>query len=393
MVYNDFQGKSLSRLGFGMMRLPVREDKSIDEEAVFEMVDYALAHGVNYFDTAYPYHDGLSEIVAGRALARHPRSSYYLADKYPGHQIADAYDPAEIFEEQLQKCGVDYFDFYLLHNVNENSLSVYTDPKWGIVDYFIEQRKKGRIKHLGFSCHIQPEGLNTFLNYCGSEMEFCQMQLNYLDWTLQSGREKYEMLTAAGIPVWVMEPVRGGKLAQLPEAAEAKLRALRPDESTAAWAFRFLQALPNVKMVLSGMSSMAQMVDNVHTYEEEKLLSEEEYAALMDIAEQLKGAVPCTACRYCCAGCPAGLDIPTLIQFYNNARVQKSITVSIQMSGFPADKWPDACVGCGQCAHACPQKIDVPQVLADFTELMKTMPDWAVECKKRAEAAARLKKK
>lgn len=393
MIYNDFQGKSLSRLGFGMMRLPVREGKSVDEKAVFDMVDYAIAHGVNYFDTAYPYHDGLSEIVAGKALSRYPRSRYYLADKYPGHQIADTYDPAEIFEEQLQKCGVDYFDFYLLHNVNENSLEVYMDPKWGIVDYFIEQRKKGRIKHLGFSCHIQPESLKTFLDYCGSEMEFCQMQLNYLDWTLQSAKEKYEMLTAAGIPVWVMEPVRGGKLAQLPEAAEAKLHALRPNESTAAWAFRFLQALPNVKMVLSGMSNMAQMVDNVHTYEEEKLLNEQERAALMDIAEELKGAVPCTACRYCCAGCPVGLDIPTLIQFYNNARLGANLGLAAQISGFSKDKLPAACVGCGQCAHACPQKIDVPQVMSDFAELMKTMPDWKAVCAERAEAAAKLRKK
>ena len=393
MIYNDFQGKSLSRLGFGMMRLPVREDKSVDEKVVFDMVDYAIAHGVNYFDTAYPYHDGLSEIVAGKALSRYPRSRYYLADKYPGHQIADTYDPAEIFEEQLQKCGVDYFDFYLLHNVNENSLEVYMDPKWGIVDYFIEQRKKGRIKHLGFSCHIQPESLKTFLDYCGSEMEFCQMQLNYLDWTLQSAKEKYEMLTAAGIPVWVMEPVRGGKLAQLPEAAEAKLHALRPNESTAAWAFRFLQALPNVKMVLSGMSNMAQMVDNVHTYEEEKLLNEQERAALMDIAEELKGAVPCTACRYCCAGCPVGLDIPTLIQFYNNARLGANLGLAAQISGFSKDKLPAACVGCGQCAHACPQKIDVPQVMTDFAEKLKTMPDWKAVCAERAEIAARLKKK
>lgn len=393
MIYNDFQGKSLSRLGFGMMRLPLKEDKSVDEEAVFAMVDYALAHGVNYFDTAYPYHDGLSEIAAGKALARYPRDSYYLADKYPGHQIADSYDPAEIFEEQLQKCGVDYFDFYLLHNVNENSLGVYLDPKWGIVDYFVEQRKKGRIKHLGFSCHIQPESLKTFLDRCGSEMEFCQIQMNYLDWTLQSAKEKYEMLTAAGIPVWVMEPVRGGKLANLPAAAEAKLRTLRPDESVAAWSLRFLQALPNVKMVLSGMSNMAQMVDNVHTYEAEKPLSEREYAALMEVAEELKGAVPCTACRYCCAGCPVGLDIPTLIQFYNNARLGANLGLAAQISGFSRDKLPGACVGCGQCAHACPQKIDVPQVMTDFAELMKTMPDWKAVCAERAEAAARLKKK
>lgn len=202
-------------LGFGTMRLPTLPDGTIDEAQVKEMTAYAMAHGVNYFDTAYPYHSGDSERVIGRVLKEYPRESWYLATKFPGHQIAETYDPKAIFEEQLEKCGVDYFDFYLLHNVYENSLSTYFDERWGILDYFREQKRLGRIKHLGFSCHGGVDTLRTFLDRCGQDMEFCQIQLNYLDWTLQNAREKYELLTQRGIPVWVMEPVRGGRLCQL----------------------------------------------------------------------------------------------------------------------------------------------------------------------------------
>lgn len=214
MIDSEFQGKRLSLLGFGTMRLPTHADGSIDEAQVAEMAAYALEHGVNYFDTAYPYHGGESERVIGRVLSKYPRDSWYLATKYPGHQISSTgYDPAEIFEEQLQKCGVEYFDFYLLHNVYEKSMEVYLDPKWGIIDYFKEQKRLGRIKHLGFSCHAETKGLREFLDACGEDMEFCQIQLNYLDWTLQDAKGKYDLLTGRGIPVWVMEPVRGGRLA------------------------------------------------------------------------------------------------------------------------------------------------------------------------------------
>lgn len=216
MIYRSFQGKSLSLLGVGTMRLPTLADGTIDAEQVDRMTDYAMAHGVNYFDTAYPYHGGESERVIGASLSRYPRETYYLATKYPGHQIlSNGYHPEEIFEEQLKKCGVEYFDFYLLHNVYEKSMETYLDPRWGIVDYFREQKRLGRIKHLGFSSHAGVEGLKTFLDYCGEDMEFCQIQLNYLDWTLQDGKEKYDLLTGRGIPVWVMEPVRGGRLANL----------------------------------------------------------------------------------------------------------------------------------------------------------------------------------
>ena len=215
MIYRSFKEKKLSALGFGTMRLPLVEgSKTIDQEAVQTMTDLAMAAGVNYYDTAWPYHDGNSETSIAKALAKYPRDSYYIADKYPGHQLAETYDPADIFEKQLVKLGTDHIDFYLLHNVYEKSYEVYNDPQWGIVDYFIEQRRLGRIRHLGFSCHAEIPTLTAFLDRYGDEMEFCQIQLNYLDWTLQNAKAKYEMLTERGIPVWVMEPVRCGRLAK-----------------------------------------------------------------------------------------------------------------------------------------------------------------------------------
>jgi len=388
MMTNDFQRKSLSRLGFGTMRLPTNADGSIDEAQVAEMTAYAIAHGVNYFDTAYPYHGGESERVIGRVLSKYPRESYYLADKYPGHQISSTgYNPAEIFEEQLKKCGVEYFDFYLLHNVYEKSMEVYLDPQWGIVDYFKEQKRLGRIKHLGFSCHAETKGLKEFLDACGEDMEFCQIQLNWLDWTLQDAKGKYDLLTERNIPVWVMEPVRGGRLAKLSDVEEAKLKVLRPEDSIASWGFRFLQALPNVEMVLSGMSNMEQMVDNVKTFSEDKPLSTEETVLLLEIAEGMKDSIPCTACRYCCDGCPAGLDIPGLISTYNEIRFSPAVNVAMRIEFMPEDKKPTACIGCGQCTQMCPQNIDVPGALKDFAEKLSKLPSWAEICRQRELAA------
>lgn len=391
MLTNDFQGLALSRLGFGAMRLPLlpgrKEPTAIDEAQVDAMVDYAMAHGVNYFDTAHPYHGGLSERVLGRSLARYPRQSWYLADKYPGHQIAQRYDPAAIFEEQLERCGVDYFDFYLLHNVYENSIQVYMDPQWGILDYFVEQKRLGRIKHLGFSCHGGLPTLARFLDYCGDKMEFCQLQLNYLDWTLQQGREKYDLLTARGIPVWVMEPIRGGRLAALTGGQMDALRRLRPQDSAAAWALRFLQGLPNVKMILSGMSSLEQMVENVDTFTQDRPLTEAETAALLELAEGMKDAVPCTACRYCCDGCPMGLDIPAMIAACNEARFALSSNVRMRFDALPEDKRPAACIACGKCSRTCPQGIDVPAVLKELAQAIEKIPDWAQVCREREEEA------
>jgi len=387
MIYNKFQDKQLSLLGFGTMRLPTFADGTIDEAQVAEMVDYALRNGVNYFDTAYPYHGGYSERVIGRALNRYPRDSWYLATKYPGHQISSSYDPAAVFEEQLVKCGVEYIDFYLLHNVYENSIQTYLDPRWGIVEYFIEQKKRGRIKHLGFSSHGRVDNLEAFLNHCGEHMEFCQIQLNWLDWTLQDAKAKYELLTARGIPVWVMEPVRGGKLAQLSAQNEARLREASPETGVPAWAFRFLQGLPNVKMVLSGMSNLAQMQENAATFAERNPLSEAETQLLLELAESLKDSVPCTACRYCCEGCPMELDIPMLLSVYNDLRFSPSLMSALGLEALPADKQPSACIGCGKCAQICPQKIDIPAAMKDFAGQLDKLPKWADICRQREEAA------
>ena len=391
MMYNEACGENLSRLGFGCMRLPQTAEKAIDEQELQQMVDYAIEHGVNYFDTAWPYHGGHSELAVGKALTKYPRSRWFLADKYPGHQIASSYHPAEIFEEQLKKCGVAYFDFYLLHNVYENSYNVYTDPRWGILDYFKEQKRLGRIRHLGFSCHARPDTLERFLDYAGDSMEFCQIQLNYLDWTLQDAKAKYDLLTARNIPVWVMEPLRGGRLAALSEEDENRLKALRPEESIASWSFRWLQNLPNVKVVLSGMSDYAQMMDNVRTFTEEIPQTAEESALLAEIAEGLKNALPCTRCRYCCEGCPMQLDIPMLIHAYNDLKFANSMTVPMQMDALPENKRPSACIGCGACAAICPQKIDIPAAMAELAEKLAGMPSWAELCRQREEAARKLK--
>ncbi len=398
MYYKDFQGKKLSALGFGLMRLPCLSDGSIDTETFERMVDIAMQEGVNYFDTAYPYHGGLSEVAAGKALGKYPRESYYLADKYPGHQIGDKesaalYDPEKVFSKQLEKCGVEYFDFYLLHNVNEFSAKFYMDESLGIVDYFLKQKEAGKIKHLGFSTHARLPQLKEFLDKYGEKMEFCQIQLNYMDWDLQDAKGKVALLNEWNIPVWVMEPVRGGKLADLPADDAAKLKALRPEASIASWALRYLQDIPGVTMILSGMSNEAQMLDNLKTFLQPDPTTAEEKALLYAIADKLGRLVPCTACRYCCDGCPMGLDIPVLINTYNQMMTMEMAFVpAIYIDTLPKEKWPHACVGCGACAQICPQNIDIPGVMKKVAEKLDGMPSWADICRERAEAAAKLEK-
>ena len=389
MFYKDFRGKKLSALGFGAMRLPTMADGSVDEAQVRMMVDYAIKNGVNYFDTAWPYHGGMSERIMGRVLTHYPRESFYLADKFPGHQISATYDPAATFEEQLRRCGVEYFDFYLLHNVYEKSIKTYLDPRWGILEYFREQKKLGRIKHLGFSTHGSIGLIEEFLDICGEDMEFCQIQLNYLDWTLQDAKAKYDMLTRRGIPVWVMEPVRGGKLAALSDENSAKLKALRSDEKDVAWCFRFLQSLPNVTMTLSGMSNMAQIQENIATYAEDKPLNVPELETVFAIAEGMKNSVPCTSCRYCCDGCPAGLEIPRLLAILNDMRFAPVLNTSMLVEAMPEEKRPTACLSCGKCTKICPQGIDVPALMEELTEHLAKLPSLAEVSRQREEEQKR----
>lgn len=385
MKFNDFCGEKLSALGFGTMRLPLADDKkTIDKDAVAGMVEYAIDHGINYFDTAAPYHDGKSESVIGEILCRYPRDKFNLATKFPGHQHMKEFKPAGTFESQLRKCRVDYFDFYLMHNMCENSIDDYMNPKWGILEYFVEQKRLGRIRHLGFSCHAHPDLLEEILDGpYGEHMEFCQIQLNYLDWNLQEAFKKIEMLRKRNIPVWVMEPLRGGKLARLSDAQAAELKGARPDESVASWAFRWLQDIPGVTVVLSGMSSFEQMVDNVKTFETDKPLSSAERGLLEKVAGSMLDMVPCTACRYCCEGCPAGLDIPYLLSCYNDLKLEITYTPLMKLEILPQERRPSSCLGCGACSSICPQGIDIPGMMSSLAETFEKYPKWSELCVQR----------
>ena len=377
MQYFDFKGMELSSLGFGAMRLPVidGDDNQVDEQATLEMVDYAIDHGINYFDTAWGYHGGNSERVMGRALARYDRDSYYLADKFPGYDIGNFGKHEEIFEEQLERCGTDHFDFYLLHNVCELNIEQYLDDeKYGTVPYFVEQVRAGRIGHLGLSAHGNYETLCRFLDAYGDVMEFCQIQLNYMDWEFQNARAKVETLRDRGIGIWVMEPLRGGILVSLDDEDLQPLRALRPDANVIEWAFSYVRNVEGVGVILSGMSDMDQLRENVALFERNDELSRTEEEALLALGKKLAGAkgVPCTACHYCVSHCPKDLDIPRLLELYNEhlSRPSFAFIAPMALGAMPPEKHPSACIGCGSCSAVCPQQIDIPEALADFARLM-----------------------
>lgn len=373
MIYKDFKGKKLSALGMGCMRLPTRgEGKLIDEERTAEMFEYAIKNGINYFDTAWGYHDGKSELVVGKLLEKYPRESFYLASKFPGYAAENWGRAEEIFAKQLEKCRVDHFDFYLIHNVTESNIDAYLDESYGDVQYFIKQRKEGRIKHLGFSTHGTLETMRRFLDKYSADMEFCQIQLNWLDYSFQNAKAKLDMLKEYGnIPVWVMEPVRGGKLAVLEDEYAARLKSLRPDESVPAWAFRFLQTIPEVCVTLSGMSDFEQVKENIETYTSPAPLKREEWGALMSIADSMVGkkTLHCTGCSYCTSYCPMSLDIPRIIELYNeHVYSDGGFIAPMALSAFDADKLPSACLGCRSCEAVCPQNIAISEMMSDFSK-------------------------
>ena len=377
MQYFDFKDLKLSALGFGAMRLPVidGDDNVIDEPTTLKMVDYAYEHGVNYFDTAWGYHGGNSERVIGRALPRYPRESFYLADKFPGYDVTNFGKHEEIFAEQLERCGVDHFDFYLLHNVCELNIEQYLDDeKYGTLSFYAEQVRAGRIGHLGFSTHGNYDTFMRFLEAYGDLMEFCQIQLNYMDWEFQNARAKVEELRRRGLAIMVMEPLRGGILISLDDDDMAPLRALRPNANAIEWAFAFLRGVQGVGTILSGMSDMEQLRENIALFEREDTLSAEEDDALLALGRKLSSSkgVPCTACHYCVSHCPQELDIPRLLELYNEhlSRPSFAFIAPMALGAMQADKHPSACIGCGACAQVCPQQIDIPEALADFARLM-----------------------
>jgi len=388
MYYNELNGLKVSALGLGNMRLPKVEGQGekIDREKAQEIVDYAMSHGITYFDTAYRYHGGESELFLGEAMKKYPRGSYLLASKFPGHMmekkengmmgftslLAGHPDTTvdALFHEQLRKCQTDYFDFYLLHNVSEKSLVFYNDPEIGIVDYLLEQKRQGKIRHLGFSSHaVSAETIDDFLKRYEGVFEFVQIQLNYMDWKIQNAKAKVEVIARHGLKIVVMEGVRGGRLANLPAPQMEKLQAVRPADSAARWALRWLQGIPEVAVVLSGMSTLDQIVENVETFREPNPVSPAEKELLQEVAESMLSWVPCTACRYCTEGCPMELDIPRMIAAYNGLKNGD------HMAGYQPDEAqpsmdPRRCIGCGSCASICPQNIQIPEIMQELAQML-----------------------
>ena len=361
--------KSMPKLGFGLMRLPLKEE-AVDVPQVCSMVDAYMEAGLNYFDTAYVYHGGKSEVVLGEALVkRYPREAYMVATKLPIWEVKEEADLDRIFEEQCERAGLSYWDFYLLHSIEDANVEKY--EKFDAFSWGVKKREEGKIRHFGFSFHGSPELLKRLLNE-HPEVEFVQIQLNYLDWenqVVQSGK-LYEILREKNIPMIIMEPVKGGTLASLKPELEERYRALRPESSMASWAFRFVGSLPGVMTILSGMSSKEQMEDNLATFKNFEPLSEEEKALVEEVSRVLLNTptIGCTSCRYCVDGCPMGIAIPDVFRAVNTRRVygdvfrpQNFYNGLVEVGHGRASD----CVACGQCEGVCPQHLPIIELMQE----------------------------
>ena len=371
-----FEGK---KLGFGLMRLPLTDanDKgSIDIEALKEMVDTFMEQGFTYFDTAWMYCAFKSENAVKEALTdRYPRDRYTLTTKLHASYLKTKEDRDRIFEEQRQKTGVDYFDYYLIHAIDQELYSIYNEMD--CFNWLIEKKKQGLVKHIGFSYHDRAEFLDQVLTE-HPEMEFVQLQMNYLDWEsaeVQS-RKCYEVAIKHGKPVIVMEPVKGGTLADVPAEVRESFAAYHPDLSVPSWAIRFVASLDNVAMVLSGMSNMEQLMDNISYMKEFVPMNAEETELVHKAAEMIKDsiAIPCTGCSYCTEGCPMQIAIPDLFRVYNKSKRGEITDVEaneeyrqLTESGGKARE----CLACGQCQVACPQHLEIINYLNDVAKCME----------------------
>ena len=366
-------GKQISILGLGCMRLPKLdpEKPDIDEPKAFEMVDYAYNHGINYFDTAWPYHGEMSEEFVGRALKKYPRDSFYLATKMPVWLVNTPEDAERIFAKQLEKLQTDYFDFYLLHATNAERLEGW--KKSGVYDVCRKLKEEGKIRHLGFSFHDKPEVLEQIVDQF--EFDFAQIQFNYLDYELQDAKKQYEILESHHIPTVVMEPVRGGALADLCEESNAIFKAADPSASVASWALRYAMNPDNIMVVLSGMSNMEQLKDNIHTAETFRKLTPEEEAVIAKALDVFKknNTVPCTACRYC-QPCPMGVEIPRIFTACNQYRITKNANnFKSTYSEIPDEAQAHNCVACGACMEQCPQHIQIPDLMTEIANAYEAL--------------------
>ncbi len=362
--------REVSILGLGCMRLPQTEIDGkwvIDRERALAMVDEAYNSGINYFDTAYMYHDGQSEDFMGEALSRYPRESFMLATKLPIWMADTPKDMERIFNEQLKKLKTDYFDFYLLHSLGRGNWD--KCKEFGAYEFVKRKQTEGKIINVGFSFHDSPDVLEEIAS--AEEWDFAQIQMNYFDWDYQNAKRQYEILESKGIPAIIMEPVRGGALADLGEEANGLLKAAEPNKSIASWAIRFAASKEGVLTVLSGMSNMEQLRDNISTTANFKPLTDAENDMLFKAAKVYSKnlAVPCTGCRYC-MDCPMGVDIPKAFVKWNDyAKSLDKWHLCDELNQLRKDKCaPDQCVSCGKCAEHCPQHIDIPTKLAEITE-------------------------
>jgi predicted aldo/keto reductase-like oxidoreductase len=355
-------GIQTSLLGFGCMRFPCNSDGSINEEKAEKMIDTAYKAGVNYFDTAYVYHGGESEVFTGKVLDQYDRSSYYLATKLPVWEVESIEDAERLFQKQLTKLHKDYIDFYLLHALNKERFDKLV--KLGVLELMDKYKKEGKIKYLGFSFHDGYEAFEHILSY--RDWDFCQIQLNYMDTEEQAGLKGYELTEKLGVPLIIMEPIKGGSLSKLPESSSQYFDAIDPKKSTASWALRWVGSLPNVKVILSGMSEESQVMDNLDTFNHFQPLSKEEQQAVKNASDTLRSRVKngCTGCAYCMP-CPAGVDIPGNFRIWNNFGIYENEgeTNWIWTKATNDSSKAKNCVECGQCEDACPQKLSIRENL------------------------------
>jgi len=357
---------TLPLLGFGLMRLP-EKDGQIDLAEAKRMVAEAMDAGCNYFDTAYMYHGGASEKFVGRVLSDYPRSSYFLTSKMPTVMLKTEADLERIFNEQLERTRAGYFDFYLMHWLNADHWKIAQNLK--LYDFMLKKKAEGKIRHIGFSYHGDPEDLQVIAE--AYPWEIAQIQLNYLDWELCRSREQYEILTKLNIPVLVMEPLKGGALVNLTPAAREILTAAEPDKSVASWGLRYAASLPNVQVVLSGMSNLDQMKDNISTFSPLEPLTASERGVIAEALDAYRraSAIPCTACRYC-QPCPVGVDIPRNLAIYNQVQAGGGkFFAKLIYDAMDEDQRAESCVKCGACLKKCPQKIAIPDELEKVVKL------------------------
>ncbi|MDR2822522.1 MAG: aldo/keto reductase [Acholeplasmatales bacterium] len=360
--------ENVSLLGFGLMRLPRLDPNKpeIDYDLATKMIDLAMKQGVTYYDTAFPYHDGLSEVFVGDILSKYPRESYYLASKMPMWYINNLEDAKKTFELQLEKCKTPYFDFYLWHALNKTTFQKGVDM--GLFEFLLEKKKEGYIKHIGFSFHDDSYYLEEIAKKY--PWEFAQIQLNYLDYEgSYNSKTQYETLLKYNIPAIIMEPVKGGTLATLNENARLIFKEKEKDLSIASWAIRYATSYSNVLVALSGMSDMEQVKDNLNTMNNYKALTEDDYKTIKKAtAQYLKSnIVPCTGCEYCLKGCPQKIEIPKIFKIYNSYCTNNDKDTFLK-NYVPLLEVADKCIECNKCSKICPQGIKIPKRLVDIKD-------------------------